>query len=509
MSYLHYERLYDFSGGLNNRDADSLLQDNESPDMCNMMLGKRGTFETRKGTVLFRNDPVVEGKPTTSIFEHVDDSGKGYFMAFAGGELKVATEDGWEKLPPIATHLKDGSYLDTVSNPIVGKTLFVNGEDGYFETDGSSFNEVGAYSPTEQEKTEIGECNIPGKPTLIAYHNYRTWLANVDGYPNRVYFSADDITGNTMYNYFTATNWLQSSTAKGEEITALVSFRDRLYAFTRTTIKVISGKDVEDFTIISITDKVGAVSSRTVCNFGDYLVFLGVDGVYIFDGVNVPMKISMRQAMTIEAISSDYRNRSCGVLHQGKYYLSVPESTVNDVTLVYDTEVVPLTYIGDKHSYANTPWTLDRGYTLTQWLVGRDLNLYFASDDGYVYQYGIGDTDVGKPIDAYYTTKLMDLGMPDRAKRVRRLILDVRREKNKFMQIEYKTDAEDSDWQLFRREIDLSKPIDAMFFYFPDGRGPLCRKIAFKFSTVYEGSRFRVNGVTLDIAVRGHQEERS
>jgi len=57
--------------------------------------------------------------------------------------------------------------------------------------------------------------------------------------------------------------------------------------------------------------------------------------------------------------------------------------------------------------------------------------------------------------------------------------------------------------------VDLSEPIDRMFFYFPDGRGPLCRKIAFRFSTVYAGSRFRINGFTLDMAIRGHQEERS
>lgn len=179
------------------------------------------------------------------------------------------------------------------------------------------------------------------------------------------------------------------------------------------------------------------------------------------------------------------------------------------MTLVYDTEVVPLTYIGEKHSYVNSPWMMHRGYTPTQWLAALDQNLYFASDDGYIYQYGIGDTDAGRPINAYLTTKFIDLQMPDRTKRVRRLILDAQREKDSFIRVDYKIDAEDNDWKLFRENIDLSQPIDRMFFYFPDGRGPLCRKIAFKFSTVYTGSKFRINGFTLDMAVHGHQEERS
>ncbi len=505
MSYQHYERLYDFSGGLNNRDTDSLLQNNESPDMCNIILGKRGTFETRPGVIYLNEDPVVKDNSVTSIYEFVDSTGNAHFLAFAGDKLKKNSESGWEL---VKDKFKEGSYLDFTSNPVINKALFVNAEDGYFETDGATCSKVTAYQPSEDESTEIGACAIPSDPMLIAYHKYRTWLANVTDYPDRIYYSVDDINGNTLYNYFTASGWLRSSNTKGEGITALVSFKERLYVFTRTTIKVITGSDLDDFAMVDFDRSVGTVSSRTVWSIGDYLIFLATDGVYMFDGINAPSKISIRQSATVRSIAADYRHLACAAIHQGKYYLSIPKSTKNDVTLIYDTDVVPLTYIGEKHSYANSPWTLHRGFVPTQWLVGNDLNLYFASDDGYVYQYGIGHTDAGKIIDAYYTTKLIDLDMPDRVKRIRRLILDSRRERENFMQIEYKVDSEENGWELFRREVDLSKPIDRMFYYFPDGRGPLCRKIAFRFSTVYMGSKFRVNGFTLDIAVHGHQEER-
>lgn len=526
MSYQHYERLYDFSGGLNNRDANSLLQNNESPDMCNIVFGKRGAFETRPGTIRFRNVQVEEDEPITSIHEYIDTTGKAYFLAFGGDKLKKAAQNGWEEIEPEDENgeengdgdgdedesevfaLTKGSYLEFTNNSIINKALFVNGEDGYFFTDGETFGEVEPYEPIEDEKTEIGDCFIPGKPKLIAYHKYRTWLANVEGYPDRIYYSVDDINGNTLYNYFTAANFIRSTNSKGEGITAMVSFRERLYIFTKTTIKILIGSDLDDFVLVDFDQNVGAVSQRSVCVFGNYLLFWATDGAYMLDGENAPLKISGRLPQTVQQVSTGYRDHACAVLYQGKYFVSLPESTVNDITLVYDAEVVPISLIGEKHSYANSPWTLHRGYVPTQWLVGQDLNLYLASADGYVYQYGIGSTDAGKMIEAHYDTKLIDQESPDRTKRIRRLILDAMFERESFMKIEYKVDSEENEWQMFNSEVDLSKPIDRMFFNFPDGRGPLCRKIAFRFSTVYAGSRFRVNGFTLDIAIHGHQEER-
>lgn len=506
MSYQHYERIYDFSGGLNNRDFDPLLQDNESPDMCNVVLGKRGTFETRPGIIYFKNEPVVEGKSVTSIYEYIDPQGNTHFLAFAGDKLKKATQDGWAL---VGEDLEEGSYLEFVTNPMTGKALFVNHNDGYWETDGNECDEVDPYEPTDDEKTEIGECAIPNDPMLIAYHKYRVWLANVSDYPDRIYYSVDDISGNTLYNYFTPSSWLRSSNPKGEGVTAIVSFKERLYVFTKSTIKVIVGSDLDDFSMIDFDQSIGTVSSRTVWNFGDHLIFLSADNdVYIFDGVSAPTKVSGRLEGTFNKISAEYKYRACAALHRGKYYLSIPESTVNDVTLVYDTEVVPLTYVGEKHSYVNSPWTLHKGFTPTQWLVGQDLNLYFASTDGYVYQYGIGTTDAGKAIEAYLCTKLIDLGTPDKVKRIRRLILDARREEDSFINIEYKIDSESNGWETLCRDVDLSKPIDRMFIYFPNSNRPLCRKIAFKISNSYLGNVFRINGFTIDMAVHGHHEER-
>ena len=503
MAYHHRERQTDFSGGYNDRDNDVLLQDNESPDMCNTDLGKRGTFSVRPGTALMRSDPVsAAGVPVTSVYEFINRNGVEMFLACAGTSLKKAIVGGWQLLRDTFT---DGSYFEFITNALINMALLVNGEDGYYETDGVTCDEVVPYAPTPDELTEIGACFIPTKPKLIEYHHYRTWLGNVDGYPDRVYCCVDDINGNTLYNYFTTYSWYRASSSKGEGITAIKSFKERLYVFTRTSIKVISGKDIDEFVMFDLFNTVGAVSSRTIWEVDGYLIFLAVDGVYMFDGQNPPMKVSIRIPETINRISTAHRHLSAGAAWMGKYFLSIPESTVNDLTMVYDTDVVPLTYIGDKHSYANSPWMPHRGYVPCQWIVRNDLNLYFGATDGYVYQYGVGDTDGGSAIEAYYTTKFLTLNAPDRVKRVRNVRVEVRPVLESFMLIEYMTEKS-SDWERLK-QANLGVPSDTAFIPFPNGRGPVCRKFRLKFSTVYTGSKFSVEGYVLDMAVRGNENQ--
>ena len=493
---------YDFSGGMNNRDSNALLKDNESPDMRNMVLGKRGTFETAPGVVLFRQVPVDDvNVPVTGLYEYITQAGEEYFLAYAGGKLKKAITGNWQL---IKDEFTDGTYPEFVTHSIVDKALFVNGKDGYWETDGITANEVVPYEPTPEEITESGDCVIPDDPSLIAYHKYRVWLSGISAYPDRIYYCIDDIDGNTLYNYFTATSWIRSANPKGEGVTALMAFKEMLLIFTKTTVKRLVGDDLSDFAMIDYNTSVGTVSQRSVWNAGDYLIFLGVDGVYMCDGANAPFKVSQRIEETTRAISLLHRHRACAMLKDGKYFCSVPLSTVNNLTLMFDTDITPIEYIGEKYSYANSPWVLLDGFVPTQWIVRLNLNAYFSSVDGYVYQYGIGNTYNGLKIEDYYTTKYFDFGLPDRRKRIRRMNLDFDPHPGSFLHVYYKADHDD-EWT-FMAEVDVSTN-DFRFVSFPTGKGPLCRKIAFKFASAYTGSRIRVNGFELDVAVHGQQRQ--
>ncbi len=394
MADRYRETLNDFTGGYNNRDQASMLRKNESPNMLNVVINKRGTIEPRPGTALYRNDPVSDplevgaaNPPVTSLYEFVKNNGTAYFLAFAGESLKKSSGTGW-------TLIEDGfsahSLLEFVTHPIEDIALFVNGEDGYWETNGVTAEEVEPYqtlfegevntnntdvvrvdgdefqldwagelilinsvaytidsvtdadnlvltgsagvqtgvdySYTTEEGIEIGNCYIPGAPKYIEYHQYRVWLANVEGFPDRVYFNVDDIDGNTLYNYFTAWSWLRAGNTKGEEITGIKSLRGILYVFTPTTIKAITGTNIDDYAMTDISDTVGSISQRSIQVVKNSLIFLGLDGVYMYDGQNAPFKVSQRIDPTFQDILQDYWPQACGITYNNKYFISLPLS---------------------------------------------------------------------------------------------------------------------------------------------------------------------------------------
>jgi len=616
MSYKVDVAFNNFSMGLNNRDANNILQNAESPELRSIVLGKRGAFESRQGLARYRT-AAVDTKPVTSIYEHIT-AGVPVFLAAAGTLLRRADALGWTTLMSTFT---DGQYFDFITNTITGKCLFVNGKDGYFETDGTTCAAVVPYSPTYAEVVEIGynalgqytsyaelttnlsgdnndlryiakTAGPPGRdisiryvrpatanqplsvsvvtnaitvnlatdagsnvtttanhilnaivgtaaahalvhvslksgetgvgivtamdatflsgggefvrvitdPRLILYHKNRVWLANLSAHPDRVYFSGNDINGNIRHDYFPTTNWIRSANQRGEEVTGIVSYRDSLYIFTQSTIRVLVGDVPPDFRLEEVSLTVGTVSGRSIVEGAGNLFFLGPDGIYVFNGTSAPRKISQRIPMTVRNISKVHRNRCAGISVHEKYYLSIPESTVNDITLEYDTDVVVPDYIGEKAGLASNPWTLHRGFIANDWLIDRDENVYIAGNDGFVYQYGIGHTDGGVKIDSYYITKGIDLDMPSRLKRFREIFIDIDYEfSSGFMTIEYM--ADNSEWKQLT-EVNLSNKDQNRFAI-----GKLCRRIAFKFSNTYTESRFRLLGFTLDVAVRGHQSQ--
>jgi hypothetical protein len=335
MSYRHREIRNDFSGGYNSRDSDTHLQDIESPDMNNTMPSKRGGLTPRSGYERVNDTPVSSyvypdgsSPPVTSVWEHVSPGGLRNFMAFAGRELRTLTYNNeWRT---VIGDLAFNSRLEFVAHPIEQKSLFVNGSDGYFYTDGRYASLVPEYEPTEEELLEVGECVFPNAPKLITFFANRVWLSGETGRRGRVYFNVDDILGNSLYNYFTAWSWLGIPTIRGEEVTALMPFGESLYVFTNTTMRaiylaepIVIGDYIPPAFIMSlVSSNAGTVSQRTVQIVNDRLIFLGIDGVYMYDGTSSPYKVSQRIEPDIMGLNTGLWEYACGSVWDRKYIVS-------------------------------------------------------------------------------------------------------------------------------------------------------------------------------------------
>jgi len=313
-------------------------------------MGKRGSIEPRPGTVAIADEPVGtihDGAypPVTSLYEYSTFGGVSYLIAFAGNELKRLSVSTWAL---INDTLSRDTFLEFVTYPIVPydnptmNCLFVNGRDGYWQTDAITASEVTPYIPLVHtiegvdydEEIEIGACHIPSRPRYIEIFDNRVWLAHVEGARNRVYMNVDDLFGNSMYNYFTHWSWLRIANTRGESITGIKAFKNTLYVFTPTTIHAIYPSqpiEIEDvvytppsYEVVEISSNIGSVAQRTIKEVRGNLMFMGIDGVYMFDGTSAPFKVSQRIDPTLDMVDHDNWNRACSSIWKYKYFLSVP-----------------------------------------------------------------------------------------------------------------------------------------------------------------------------------------
>ncbi len=342
MSFRHREVVKEFNGGLNTRDKDNLLLPSESPDMLNVMPGKRGGVETRPGVALFRTQPVCStgAQPVTSLFQIITPGGNARLIAFSGGELRVATDTGWVTL---IAGLEPESSIEIARRPFIGAELvygnhiFVNGADGIYWLTGAQAGEVEPYVTQTHEGVNeadvIGASVLPPNPRYIASYDMRVWMAHTSENSNRIYYCLHDIRGNIMQNYFTEWSWIAVPTVKDQAITGLKVFNDRLLVFTSNSIDAITPTDPvttgtevyipPTYRMDNVSNTVGTVSNRSIQIAGSNLIFLAADGVYVYDGQSRPYKISQRIDPTINDPRLNYNNFAAAAHWNDKYLLSI------------------------------------------------------------------------------------------------------------------------------------------------------------------------------------------
>lgn len=224
---------------------------------------------------------------------------------------------------------------------------------------------------------------------------------------------------------------IQIDTTDGEKLTAVTTFSSHVVVFSPHGIYELYGTGPYNYEVVTISNEIGCISNSSVVELKQQLYFLGVDGIYVYNGGTAPYKISWAVEKIINRINKDAVEKSCATTDGRRYYIAIPidDADYPNLVLVYDTEI--------------SEWYVQNYGEVSQFLQFYDIIYYM--NNGQVYQMDIDNSD---NISWYWISKPFAEG--DTAKRVNwyRLYLIVDLPEQSTLSIYLSTQYEgDNDWQ--------------------------------------------------------------
>jgi hypothetical protein len=409
--------LRDFTGGLNLVADTFRLAENESPDLLNVDIDRRGGFQVRRGVEPFSNT-ALSGAPN-AIWSY-NDSGTVHTMVQVGAIV-------YSNLPSVWTAV--GSNLGSASQDVSPVTFnninyWTRGDAAVVKWDGATASTVGdAFNNT----TVATSNNIP-RADHMAVHSGYMWVAGTwEGgthYPNRVRWSWANTFDNSGENW-DIDDYIDIDDGKDSDaITAIVPFADQLVVFKRDSIYAIYGYSGESFSVVNVSNTIGATSRHAAIATPAGLFFFDHQtGLNVYTGSNTSWTFEqIWPAMRDGSIPSDsIDNVDLGWI-ENRLWVSVPwydlPGIPRGMTFVFD----PLVKQGGswtKYSLKAGPYAYGhRTQDYFAYLHGTNKIYRLDKQDQYYDNMGTGSASV--PIDAYYRTRWVDINEPAVKKRWRR-----------------------------------------------------------------------------------------
>lgn len=393
---------FNFGGGLN-RTSDPLhVKDTETTDCQNVDFDIRGAVKKRLGSVL----RVTEA-----------NSGAADFV------MPYNTPGGISRLiaarPGFNNRYIDSSYVFTIPSGspgtqtpgtrhdgavAAGKAYIVNNVDATWAYDGTTATRLGT-TPNASGNHPLAK--------YVVYYKGRLYFANVNGGGNRsrvIYTGSDANPGDV--EFFKATSLIDIQPDDGDELTAAVPFLDQIVFMKRNSIWSLRGDTPQSFRLVLGNPSLGCLAPRSATAWEKGVIFLSSRGVFSFDGARA-VRISEKIDPDLQALPASALQNAVGAVFGNRYVLAVSSSgSINDTVYAFD--------------FVTGTWTRYKGWNIRSLAIWpRDTNdeLWGADDttDSHYVQYYSGTNDKGLPIDAYWTSKWLDFGVPERRKMGRRL----------------------------------------------------------------------------------------
>lgn len=371
--------LDDFSGGWNPRDALSQIQDNESPDCMNITLDERGGVVKRLGLNRLGSGAGMSAAGQAIFYWQ----GGGYTIVQEGAAVKKTSD--FVTFTTIKTYSTSAraAFCD-----FQGKLVAVHPVDKVATYDGTTWTDVGT-SP---------------KGAAIAVWQNKVWVSADPDNPSRVYASnAGDPATWTLASDFVDVREKDNAvvTALGAGQGMDISGRPGLLVFKAHSVHRIndsrSGTTFGQYT--TLHNEVGAASPNAIVSTTEGTIcFVGVDGIYVTNGVDQPVPATPKLEPLFKATQLNFSkaDKWCAGLYRDRVIFSLtrgPSQTTNNFSLEFSPVlgwVVP-------HSFGVA------GMTSFQ---NNAVKLYGLSPSaGKVFDMFVGGTDDGSAITSRFQTR--------------------------------------------------------------------------------------------------------
>lgn len=262
----------DFSGGLNTRNAGVLLQDNESPDLQNVVLDENGGVSRREGSSKINPAALGDGaSDVNAVYQLEQSGGNKYCVSFSSTSGYYST-DGCATNTVFVSTLTRNS--DVNCDAYGDKLYCVNNQYNF------SFNGV----------NDVQFTAAPSDLNYIRVFHNRCFGAGKDTNPSRLYWSA---LGNCD-SWTTSTDFVDLDAEDGDVITGIgLDLFNRLVVYKKFSSYYVQFDNANPSgrKLINISRSTGAKNHRAIANFDNKQFFLSVGpnggqpGVYVTDGL--------------------------------------------------------------------------------------------------------------------------------------------------------------------------------------------------------------------------------
>lgn len=396
---LHSERFFDNTGGLIDRYSPILVPVKSASDIQNIHLDERGQLLKRRGYSL-NNTTDLTHSTTTGAGYHQSTTGTSFFAVIVGTNIFTTGNTFGGTYTTVTGTI-------TLTNNINNLAQFTNISDyGVFCNESDPPIQVRSGSAFRIPNVSTGAKTCEG------YNNYLLIGNLVEGtvtFGSRLRWSDLGAIGTWPSN-----NYIDIEPDDGDSIVAIKRYQNNLYVFKKHSIYEAiqtGGAGAEAFIVRPIARGIGAWAKNSVKAINTKgIVFLGSNGVYLFDGNNFDF-ISDQIQHRIDGLNRTRYTYAVGEVYSVKnqYLLSITDGVdiKNSTILAWD--------------YIQQAWSVYSGIKANTLASAEDSDghvVLFSGDyNGDIYKQDTGTTDnpngASTPIASFYASPHLHFGTPE------------------------------------------------------------------------------------------------